>query len=666
MRTSESARPTGAAEPGTLGASKAPSSSIPLDAIPLALWISTGLYLVLVLRNAWLADDAYITLRTVDHFVHGRGLVWNLGSRVQAYTHPLWMMVLSVVYFVTREDYFTLILVGAGVSAAAWVWGARQLQPDLSASERSPLPLLALLPLLASPSFVDYSTSGLENPLSHLLVAALAGRAFIGIGDPRALERYGLLCALLMLNRLDYALLCLPAGAWAAVGLWREGVELRRLVWAVFVASAPLLAWEMFSLLYYGMLVPNTALAKLGAGIGTGERVFQGVMYLLSTMWRDPALMALLGVGLAVGLARARTRPLAVGVALYALYVVWIGGDFMMGRFFTAPAFAAALMLGSALAESPSGARGAHAVAVASLSLLGFAAPRAPWTPPEIDQRAKGLKDMRGVADEQAFWYRASGLLARSQGRPGITSHYRDEGEALAPDAVVTVGSCGFLGFFAPPSARVVDYFALADPLLARIPARRVVPWRPGHYGRHIPKGYVKTLETGKNRLADPVLAALHDDLRLVTEGPLLSAARFGAIWRINTGAHRAAGELETLRFPDAVRVRLDAWPRPPEDPALRFRGSGLWVSLGAVRHHGQIELPLSPNASFEVVFRREGEELGRATVRVAPEPPTPRASVTAPAAAVAAGYDELVILPTRGRRWHMRAPRFGPSRAAK
>ncbi len=44
---------------------------------------------LLALKCAWVSDDAYITFRTVDNFVHGHGLRWNTGERVQAYTNPL-------------------------------------------------------------------------------------------------------------------------------------------------------------------------------------------------------------------------------------------------------------------------------------------------------------------------------------------------------------------------------------------------------------------------------------------------------------------------------------------------------------------------------------------------------------------------------------------------
>jgi len=56
-----------------------------------------------VIKSAWLSDDAFITLRTVRNFNEGYGLVWNTHERVQAYTHPLWMLLLSLTYFVTSE-----------------------------------------------------------------------------------------------------------------------------------------------------------------------------------------------------------------------------------------------------------------------------------------------------------------------------------------------------------------------------------------------------------------------------------------------------------------------------------------------------------------------------------------------------------------------------------
>ena len=77
------------------------------------------LFAIVLFRTAWICDDAYITLRTVDNFVHGYGLRWNIADRVQTYTHPLWLFLLSAVYFVTREPFLSTILLSIAVSLAA-------------------------------------------------------------------------------------------------------------------------------------------------------------------------------------------------------------------------------------------------------------------------------------------------------------------------------------------------------------------------------------------------------------------------------------------------------------------------------------------------------------------------------------------------------------------
>ena len=65
-------------------------------------------YTLVIIQNSWIAEDAYITLRTVGNFLHGFGLRWNIAERVQSYTHPLWFFLLSFGVFVTNEVYYTV------------------------------------------------------------------------------------------------------------------------------------------------------------------------------------------------------------------------------------------------------------------------------------------------------------------------------------------------------------------------------------------------------------------------------------------------------------------------------------------------------------------------------------------------------------------------------
>src|SRR5579859_6307782 len=83
-----------------------PAREAPSQRRALAI-VLTGLVLAAVVRRAFATDDAYITFRTVDNVIHGYGLTWNVAERVQAFTSPLWMMLVAVPAFVTREVYNT-------------------------------------------------------------------------------------------------------------------------------------------------------------------------------------------------------------------------------------------------------------------------------------------------------------------------------------------------------------------------------------------------------------------------------------------------------------------------------------------------------------------------------------------------------------------------------
>ena len=82
------------------------------------------IFFIALLKSAWLSDDAQITLRVVLNFVHGYGPVFNIGERVQAYTHPLWFFILSGITFFSSFIYcniFALSIVVALVTQLWWV-----------------------------------------------------------------------------------------------------------------------------------------------------------------------------------------------------------------------------------------------------------------------------------------------------------------------------------------------------------------------------------------------------------------------------------------------------------------------------------------------------------------------------------------------------------------
>lgn len=488
--------------------------------------VSAVLFFVMLVRTAWLGDDAFITLRTVDNFVHGFGMRWNVAERVQTFTHPLWFFALSAGYALTGEAYFTTYALSIAVSLAALLLWLEYTASSVGAT------LVGAAALLLSKAFVDYSTSGLENPLTHLLIVLLM-LAWWRVRDRGVgLTAVWLLTGLLMLNRLDLVLLAAPAALVAS----------RRFAWPVAARSAaiglgPWIAWELFSIVYYGVPFPNTAYAKLQTGIAASSLWGQGLLYLLDSFAVDPVTPLAIGVSGAL-LLGGRERPewpWLAGAALYAAYIVSAGGDFMSGRFLSAVLLA---MVSAWAHSAPRLPRGAATLALVTLVALGvFGAARPPitssaWT---FGDGPNAAIEVNGVADERAVYYRYTGLLRWSRARPLPWNAQVQRGlELHGTSQVVVEPNPGFVGFFAGPEVTIIDPYGLGDAFLARLPADP--GWRVGHYFRTPPPGYLESVRLNTNLLADPVQAALYERLRLVTRGPIWTWRRWQAIVALNLG----------------------------------------------------------------------------------------------------------------------------------
>lgn len=207
----------------------------------LLLVIAPILALAVILPNAWIAEDAFITLRVTKNIVVGHGPVWNLNDRVQVFTHPLWMIILTFVQWIfPRYIPAAVIWLGIITTLAALVLFLRDIKSRW-------VLLLSLILILSSKAFIDFSTSGLENPLLYILVILFA-HEYLGKRRPFWLS---LIAALGVTTRADTAALFLPAFIPLIVDQWRQ-----KAFWLDLLKGAtPLIAWESFSLGFYGYLL---------------------------------------------------------------------------------------------------------------------------------------------------------------------------------------------------------------------------------------------------------------------------------------------------------------------------------------------------------------------------------------------------------------------------
>jgi arabinofuranosyltransferase len=479
-----------------------------------------------VLKLAWVCDDAFITFRTIDNFVNGYGLRWNIAERVQTFTHPLWLMVLTPVYAVFGHVFYAVIGVSLVLGlSVVWLTTTRFADHWLKV-------LWVGIAFAVSKAFAEYSTSGLENPLTHLLLVVFLCVYFLTPHSSRRLLFLSLLAGLLCLNRLDCLMMIAPVLAYE---VWRGGL---RPSWRPLVFGlAPLAVWSLFSTFYYGTPLPNTAYAKLGTGISRAAAFDLGVSYYTSSLLLDPVTLCTIGAALMlVAVTRQRDEcVVAVGVVFSGLYIVWIGGDFMSGRFFTASYLVAVVLVCRLMPARPALLGGALAATV----ILGSVSPVSPLRVRAASYEGDLAISTDGIVDERGFYAGDCGLWAVIENGGEIRHVFANLGrkwKAMNPEVAMNE-TLGFAGYFIGPDVHLVGRFGLSDAFLARLPASGF-EWRPGHYTRSFPQGYVGTLWKDENRIEDTNLAAFYDKISLVVGADLFSPGRLSALVGLNLGSY--------------------------------------------------------------------------------------------------------------------------------
>jgi arabinofuranosyltransferase len=485
----------------------------------ICLGIGAFALLVLLIRTGWAAEDSYISFRVVQNFLSGYGLTWNPGERVQVYTDPLFVFLVTAGTWISGSVYWSSVVISLLLTMGAY----------FLIMDRRPIEaiLIGTAILLSSKSFMDFSVSGLENPATHLGIVAFCW-TYWRKRDPLLLT---LIASLTAVNRLDSLLLFLPALLFV---YYREGWK----AWKpALLGATPLIAWEAFSLFYYGFPFPNTAYAKLATGISPQALKIQGFLYLKNGLEWDKITACVIVAGFIVSI-WVDEWVIAIGLFASIAYVIRVGGDFMSGRFLSAPFVLACMVLIHYLRLGRKTAIGLSA----AILLATFLNLR-----PTLTTTANfGIGDagpliIDGIADERLFFYPATGIL---RWKPGIQwpdhiwSNIGDQYRKSGP-RVVPVKTAGVVPYHAGPGVYVIDEGGLGDALLARLPTGEGLS-RIGHYFRKLPSGYFETIETGVNKIQDPGIAEYYTHLHNIISGDLLRRRRLTDIVAINLGRYES------------------------------------------------------------------------------------------------------------------------------
>lgn len=493
---------------------------------------SVMVFFLVLIRNAWISDDAFITMRVIDNLVNGHGLTWNVGERVQAFTNPLWLFFLTFFYLILSDPYTTIFIASFIVSVSVVVLLFR----NFSSNYR--MTILGLLLLITSKALMDYSTSGLENPLTHLLmVVFLIILLKLNIEQTKRVCILSLIASLAAVNRLDTILIFLPVLGYEILRARDKKYKVALFLLAGFI---PLVLWELFALIYYGFPFPNTYYAKIGTGMTHFQFYEQGKRYFENSLHWDPVTVPTIGMSLLlVSIKRDKKKIfMLLGGVLYLLYVISIGGDFMSGRFFSAIfLMSVVLILDSDFDVQINLERKYVFTTVLYVVLVvGLSANASPLLI-KSELTNMEINKYGGVADEKLFYFQQLGLL--NYYKRQVPHNWGQEGEIArdSEERLIIRASIGSFGYYAGPDIHVLDPRAISDPLLARLPISS--PQRVGHYERPIPPGYIETLNDDfKNHIRQPELRKYYKKLLLIIRGDVFDPKRIKEIIEFNTGEY--------------------------------------------------------------------------------------------------------------------------------
>lgn len=481
-------------------------------------------------KNAWVCDDSYINFRSIEQLYEGNGPVWNPHERVQVYTSVLWYWLMAGIRYFSTNYFLNVISVSFVLFAILLFSVIKHFKFTIASA-------FFLLALLGTNSFFDYTTSGLENILGYILILPVCIYAFNSNNKTRPFLFTAL--ALAPLFRHDFVtLLAFPA---LTLIFSDKSLKPRQKFLQIILLLTPLVLWTAFSFIYYGTPVPNTAIAKLFTGIPQKELLISGLKYYAGTFSRDPLSLILLISAIIVALKSGNIflKSLGAGIITNLLYITYVGGDFMSGRFISYAILMSILIIANS--DLPQHClnrfkdKKTFAIIIYFIFLLMFY-----HTPLNTWSGLEDYSDIYGISDERAYYFSATSLFAYAalpSDKPFPDFEWADIGRKMrnSNEKIWTQNLIGFCGYYAGTKPIIIDTFALSDPFLARNPVSTTKQWRIGHFLRDAPLEYYQSLYKGENLFKDPKQAELYDLVVKATQDKdLFSSERLKALLKLN------------------------------------------------------------------------------------------------------------------------------------
>ncbi|MBY8977365.1 glycosyltransferase family 39 protein [Rhodobacteraceae bacterium NNCM2] len=351
-------------------------SSDPATILFITLGLALFAYNLIENRYFW-HDDAFITLRYAINFAETGALGWNPGERVEGYTEPLHLFLISGLIRLGVEPMMAARLVNLA-ALILLIWAVIGTLRDLDVDRR--FRAIAFTSLIAAPAVAIWLVGGLGALLAAAMVA-LACRVLLRSLSAVDMTRSSLwaagaavLAGLAYLARPDTALFFFGTMLFVLL-LWDRRFASRFTLGVVFgtVFTAVVGAHILWRYGYYGEFLPNTYFAKVGVDFST--RMSRVVTYFGKSLLLYAPVISAAGLVLVLSIFVRTDRRMLIltgGAAVFGAYLLWSGGDHMpAARVFVPLIGPAAILIGIGLNIFS----GLTQIIMISIVILGVAMP---------------------------------------------------------------------------------------------------------------------------------------------------------------------------------------------------------------------------------------------------------------------------------------------------
>ncbi len=431
------------------------------------------IYLISVIQQTWLGEDGFIFLRYAQNLSNGNGLVFNLDERVEGFTSPLWVFLISLISSIIKINLNATVILTSYILSIASIYLLLKDKKNLVNN----IPI-GIYIIISNSAFIDFSTSGFETPLTFFLISLLC----LAIKNNYLSEKplmSGVIVALLILNRPETALIFIYLLFRKLLKFFSPDLSNKpKLIGNTFKFITPVavlcIPYQVFRMFYYSSFFPNTFYEKKASYL----YIEQGYNYLSDFILSYPVSCSIIFLLISIELIKTKFsyfkiihHQVFIACTLIA-YVLFNGGDYMHGRSLLIPFIFIAFVAPDIRLNFFKNSFGKIIVHILVISFLFLQAPIT----------KKESKEINYVNDERNHFYGPSqfsiaylsdllsGEIPGSYGWRDRGLYYKDVANKLDQPITIHFPNIGFFSYAAGNNVNIIG--PLIDFYRSKLPLR--------------------------------------------------------------------------------------------------------------------------------------------------------------------------------------------------